>query len=62
MISRDAIRQAVDVQRIIDGLVASAGPLDAHPLQVDGNAHRELEADLAHIVLRWVQQQGVKVE
>ena len=62
MIAREDIRRAVDIQGLIDRLVAAGGPLDAHPLQVDGNAHRELEADLAHITLRWVERQGVKVE
>ena len=62
MISRDDIRSAVDIQGILDRLVAAGGPLDAHPLQIDGNELRELEADLAHIALRWVERQGVKVE
>ena len=62
MIPRSAIRHAIDIQRILDRLVAAGGPLDAHPLQIDGNELRELEADLAHITLRWVERQGVKVE
>ncbi len=61
MIAREEIRKAVDVQSILDRLVASAGPLDAHPLQIDGDALRELEADLSHVTPRWVQKQGVMV-
>lgn len=62
MIERSAIREAVDVQVLLDRLVASAGPLDAHPLQVDGNAHRELEQDLVAVIERWVRDQGVLVK
>lgn len=61
MIPRSAIRHAVDVDRLIDRLVAAGEPLDAHPIQVDGDEIRRLEAELDHLTYRWLQSRGVEV-
>lgn len=63
MIHRASIRQAVDVQRILDRLLdSSTDPLDAHPIQVDGEEIAWLDEMICHMVLRWLQRRGVKIE
>lgn len=61
MISREAIRDAVDVQGIVDRLVDAGEPLDSHPIQVNGEEIAYLEAILCHMTMRWLQRRGVRV-
>lgn len=62
MIHRASIRHAIDVQRVIDRLLDHADPLDAHPIQVSGEEIAWLDEMLCHMVMRWLQRRGVKVE
>lgn len=63
MIPRAAIQAAISsrIDGILDDLVAAGDPLDAHPLEVDGEAIRYLEEILTHLTMRWVQRRGVKI-
>ena len=60
-LTRQQIRDSVDVQRIIDRLVDAGEPLDSHPLQVDGSEIKSLEDGLTHLTMRWCQHRGIKI-
>lgn len=61
MISRAAIRPAVDVQGVVDRLVDAGDPIDSHPLQVDGLEIRRLEDELAAVLERWLVSRKIEI-